>query len=243
MSDLLDEEEQAEGGTERWLVSYADFITLMFAFFTVLYATSQQDHKKTKEFQESIKRYLIKTSGGGAPSSKALPGDKGETPIEDPIPVFKQASKEAVAELDSISRALEAQVTPAERKKFLIDLATDDLGVRISLAAESIFSPQSEKFDPAAIRFINKISAVIAGSKRRIMIEAYVPKNQKGNYSNSWEFASARAVNYLRFLQQRHKVDPDRLSAMSHGDSQAQVTKSDYNNRLEIVLIHDDLDF
>src|SRR5215218_4680042 len=51
---------------ERWLVSYADFITLLFAFFVVLYATSQADVKKQEEFEESVRRSFASMTGVGA---------------------------------------------------------------------------------------------------------------------------------------------------------------------------------
>ena len=76
---------------ERWLVSYADFITLLFAFFVVLYATSEQDDNKSKKFEESVKKYLLKIGSAlGGQGSIINTGSKNRDPIAEPIETFKK---------------------------------------------------------------------------------------------------------------------------------------------------------
>ena len=75
----MSSDDDREAGHERWLVSYADFITLMFAFFAVLYATSEKDLAKSKEFQDSIKRYLIKAGSFGESGQQVNQGEKNNT--------------------------------------------------------------------------------------------------------------------------------------------------------------------
>src|SRR3954465_11934066 len=87
-------------GRDRWLVSYADFITLMFAFFAVLYATSQKDMEKTREFQDSIKRFLIKAGAFGESGQQINQGIKNNSPIEPPIQTFGSTKPEAAKVLD-----------------------------------------------------------------------------------------------------------------------------------------------
>ncbi len=70
--------EEEHENHERWLVSYADFITLLFAFFTVLYATSQKDVDKAKDFEKSVKKaFGIVLSFGGQPGDNDVFEDKG----------------------------------------------------------------------------------------------------------------------------------------------------------------------
>src|SRR4051812_33167997 len=93
-------EEVEESGQDRWLVSYADFMTLMFAFFAVLYATSQKDVEKSKEFQDSIKRYLIKAGSFGETGAQLNQGKRANSPIEPPIETFNPEKIEAATGLD-----------------------------------------------------------------------------------------------------------------------------------------------
>jgi chemotaxis protein MotB len=242
MSSFNDNHEEQDHSSERWLVSYADFMTLMFAFFAVLYATSEQNSEKAKDFQDQIKHYLIKAGAFGETGQKINPGEKGDTPIAPPVQVFKRPDIESSQEFENILATVEEKIPADQRKKFLVDMTADELGIRLSLSGPNVYSAQSDKFSPEALKFLNTLGPILAGSKRRILIEGFVGKGQKGGFPTAWDFASARAINFLRFLEARHGVDAARLSAMSNGDSQSAGVKSEYNDRLEVVLVHEDLD-
>lgn len=242
MSSFNSNQEEPDHSQERWLVSYADFMTLMFAFFAVLYATSEQNSEKAKEFQDQIKHYLIKAGAFGETGQKINPGEKGDTPIAPPVQVFKRPDIESSQEFENILTTVEEKISPEQRKKYLIDMTADDLGIRLSLSGPNVYAGPSDKFSPEALKFLNILGPILATSKRRILIEGFVPKGQKGGFPTPWEFASARAINFLRFLEARHGVDATRLSAMSNGDSQSAGAKSEYNDRIEIILVHEDLD-
>src|SRR5476649_1537713 len=96
-----------QNSNDRWLVSYADFITLMFAFFAVLYATSQKDIEKTKEFQESVKKYLIKAGAFGESGAQLNQGVKNNSPIDEPIQTFNPNKPEAVKTTDEAETFIE----------------------------------------------------------------------------------------------------------------------------------------
>ena len=73
--------EDPQDNSDRWMVSYADFITLLFAFFVVLFATSQKDLSKGKEFEESIKKFLIKFGAFGESGQNVNQGVQENAPI------------------------------------------------------------------------------------------------------------------------------------------------------------------
>ncbi|HAG91231.1 MAG TPA: hypothetical protein DCL41_05135, partial [Bdellovibrionales bacterium] len=103
-NDLHHEE---EAGHERWLVSYADFITLLFAFFTVLYATSERNVEKTQQFQESIKKYLIKAGAFGGSGAQVQQGEKSDQIIESPLPTYKNSRPEDMAVTEKTEKEIE----------------------------------------------------------------------------------------------------------------------------------------
>ncbi|NJL24026.1 MAG: OmpA family protein [Calothrix sp. SM1_5_4] len=240
-----DANEEHEAGQERWLVSYADFITLMFAFFAVLYATAEKDAGKSREFQESIKKYLIKAGmfGGGA-STQIQQGQKYNSVIEPPIPTFGREKPEATEALDHAEAFMESQFTSEERSKYIIDLTVDEWGVRIVLSGAAIFADKSEKFNESALPFLAKLSGLLAATKRKILVEGHVARGESGAFRSGWDFASARAVNMLRYIQKTQTLDAAALAAVSLGDSRPLFHggKAGMNSRLEIVLLNSDME-
>ncbi|HMN67521.1 MAG TPA: flagellar motor protein MotB [Bdellovibrionales bacterium] len=242
-------ERQPEGdhepGQERWLVSYADFMTLMFAFFAVLYATSEKDMSKSKEFQESIKRYLIKAGAFGDSGQQIQQGDKNNSPIEPPIQTFKDSRPETVAALDQAEAFVLARLTPEERKKYVLDLSADEWGVRVILPSQALFSNGSDKFREDALPFIAKLGQLLVDSKRKVLIEGHVASGERGGTRSTWDFASARALNLLRYLEKSRGMPGAQLAAVSLADSRPafQGAQAPLNSRLEVILLNSDMNF
>lgn len=239
------QDEEHEGSQDRWLVSYADFITLMFAFFVVLYATSEKDLGQAKEFQESLKRFMIKGVGGlGGPSPTVNQGELSNTPIEPPIQTFKRGKLESVEALQRAEQFVEENFTAEERQKYIQDVGSDEWGVRIILKAGAIFSTGSERFKEDAVGFVGKLSGVLAKSKNKVMIEGHVQHGEKGSFRSTWDFASARAINMLRYLQAKQDLPAGQFVAAAFGDSRPLMEdkNSAMNSRLEIVLLNQDLE-
>lgn len=245
MSRKRSHDEEGHASHERWLVSYADFITLMFAFFAVLYATSEKDLNKSKEFQDSLKRYLIKAGAFGESGQQIKQGEKNNTVIEPPIETFKNGKPETAEMLDQAEAFFEAQLTPEERKKYILDITADDWGVRIVLPSSVLYANHSEKFREDALPFLTKMSGLLAKTKRKILIEGHVAANETGTFHSTWDFASARAVNLLRFVQRKQNVAGELLAAASLADSRPafQGERAPLNSRLEVVILSQDMEF
>ncbi len=237
--------EEHDAGNERWLVSYADFITLMFAFFAILYATSEKDLSKTKEFQDSIKKYLIKAGSFGESGQKVQQGNKFNSPIDPPIETYKDGRPEAVHMLDQAEAFVETQLTDEERKNYIQDLAADDWGTRIVIPSRAIYSGNSEKFREEAMPFIKKLSELLVKTKRKILIEGHVNSGETGSYKSTWDFSSARAINMLRFIQKTQSLPSSQLTAAALGDSKPNFEgkNAEKNSRVEIVILNPDMEF
>src|SRR5438045_9650044 len=95
---------------DRWLISYADFITLWIALFVILYATSERDVEKTKGFQNAIDKYLIKAGAFGESGAKIEQGEKNFTVIEPPIQTYRQNKPDRKL-MDAVEMSIEAQLS------------------------------------------------------------------------------------------------------------------------------------
>src|SRR6202044_2629930 len=107
---------------------------------------------------------------------------------------------------------VESQLTKEERKRFVMDITSDDWGVRLVVPSAAMFAAGSDKFRPDAVAFANKLGQLIEASKRKVVIEGYVSKDETGPFKSTWEFSSARALNLLRYLQAHEHLVPERLA-------------------------------
>jgi chemotaxis protein MotB len=245
VSSDFDNEEEGSPGQERWMVSFADFITLMFAVFAVLYATSTKDIEKTKEFQESIKRYLIKTGAFGGTGDKINQGEKYTNPIEPPIQTFNQANPLSREAFDEAEKYLEEELTEAERKKYVLDVSLEELGVRLILTGPLIYAPHSTKFREEAVPFLEKLGGLLSRLGRRVLVEGHYSESSAlpSVYPSAWEFSGARATALVRYLVKRHKMGPTMFMPVSYGGSRPIEKGNAPHDRVELVILTEDLPF
>lgn len=244
---MQDSHDQEEGGAsqERWMVSFADFITLMFAVFTVLYATSNHDAEKMKDFQESIKRYLIKAGAFGGSGDKINQGEKYNNPIEPPIQTYRQMNPLSQETFDEAEKYLDETLSEAEKKKYLYDVILDELGVRIVVSGKRLYAPNTTKFREDSVPFLEKLGVFLAKIGRRVMVEGHMASEAVSSpvYPSAWEFAGARATALVRYLVKRHKMEPAMFVPISYGTARPQPADKNQNERMEIVILTEDLPF
>jgi chemotaxis protein MotB len=237
MSQMGDEEESVNN--ERWMVSFADFMTLLFALFAVLYATSTQDVEKTKQFQDSIRRYLIKAGAFGGSGEKVNQGEKFNNVIEPPIQTYGQPSPLTKESFDEAEVYIEEHLKEADRRKYVVDVAIDELGVRIVLSGAAVFPAGNTKFKPEALPFLDKLATLISHIGRRVLIEGHSPESfSNPTYPSAWEFAGARASSMVRYFSKRHDMKSNLFMPISYGSTRPLPGKSD---RIEIVLLTEDV--
>lgn len=228
---------------ERWLVSYADFITLLFAFFVVLFATSTQNEEKEKKFENSIRAEFRMIGGGG--TGRDSGGMVGQ--IIDPIDLFQQKNIGNGELEEYIDKLLEKKMTPEERKLAIGGLRYDNIGVRISLAASTFFPVGSQKLKLPALKSLDKIADILKATKNKVVIEGHTDDQTiyGGPIESNWELASLRATSVVKYLIKYHNVDPSRLSAVSYADQKPLVPNTTEinrakNRRIEILIMNND---
>ncbi|MDP1569126.1 MAG: flagellar motor protein MotB [Vicinamibacterales bacterium] len=228
--------QESHGGHERWLVSYADFITLLFAFFTMMYAMSTVDAQKFKAIASSMQVAFDK--GGGAPPAglnAIMPADKGvgEGGIEDGMAALQQQMTERLAEAIALNQ---------------VGLERDGRGLVISIREAGSFGVGSADLSTAAADVLARIGEVLATAPHAVRVEGHtdnVPINT-ARFRSNWELSTARATNVIAYLVQQQRVDARRMSASGYGEFHPRVPNDDEagrarNRRVDIVVLNPDI--
>ncbi len=230
---------------ERWLVSYADFITLLFAFFVVLYATSTQNEEKEKKFEESIRSNFRMVGGTGDQNQNGVLLGQ----VFDPLDMIQKKSTGNAELEDSIEQVLDKNMSKEERKAVISSLRHDATGVRISLSASTFFPSGSSKLRLPALESLDKIAKILKHSNRQIVIEGHTDDQALagGNLESNWELGSLRATSVVRYLIKYHQMDARKLAAASFADQRPLVPNTSEENRsknrrIEILIVNRSLE-
>lgn len=230
---------------ERWLVSYADFITLLFAFFVVLYATSTQNVEKEKKFEQNVRQEFKMAAVIGSPGAQTATISAGQ--VIDPIEFFQQKNVGNGELEEYVQRLLKKNMTDEERKLAIGGLRHDSMGVRISLAASTFFPGGSAKLRLPALRSLDKVAQILKLSNKKIIIEGHTDdQNVLGStIESNWELASLRATSVVRYLIKYHDIPANRMAAISYADQKPLVANTSdenraKNRRIEILIVNGD---
>jgi len=246
---------------ERWLVSYADFITMMFAFFVVLWATSRADAEKFAAVAQSLKTSFgasgapygmieLAGSGGGntlnpfetieAPGGRIVNLPAGRTHVasdpegEDGLQGIRDRLE------DSISLEMGTSSTSDQ-----VQMQYDSRGLVLSLSAKDFFQPFEIEVRPDLRPLLDRVARVLATSKRLIRIEGHSDASEKrpDQYASSWELSAARAGWVARYWLERFDFDPKRIGIAGYAHYRPVADGSgDYdiasNRRIEIIVLN-----
>jgi chemotaxis protein MotB len=251
---------RARSNHERWLVSYADFITLLFAFFVVLYSSSQVDHKKVGKLALAI-QIAFQEMGVFPASTTQVPLD-----LSEPMPFSTVQSIQNVAhntELgriasspdDSLAAAsdetdlstLQSELQDAlhnEIKMHKVALHRETDGLVVSLREFGFFDSGSATVKPESLPALDRIASILAIRTCRLRIEGHtdnIPIHTAQMPSN-WELSAARATELVRLLIVRHRFAPPRLSAAGYAEYHPIATNLTIqgraqNRRVDIVIL------
>ena len=241
---------------ERWLVSYADFITLLFAFFVVLYAASQVDKHKASALAAAIQQAFqsmgVFTGQAGGARGEGLKEDTVE------IPGLLQASlqMDRTAEFDDTPRLVPASKTLAELKRELeavlapeirrneLAISTGNDGLVISLREIGFFESGSASLRVDAVPAFSKLATVLAQDQFHLRVEGHtddVPIHN-ARFNSNWELSTARATETIRLLLTEFQLDPARVSAAGYAEYHPAVSNRtaqgrSLNRRVDIVVL------
>ncbi|MGO4210399.1 flagellar motor protein MotB [Terriglobus sp. 2YAB30_2] len=238
---------------ERWLVSYADFITLLFAFFVVLFASSQSDKKKEKQMAAAIKAAFSDTRIFDMHSATPALTDGGASvdtkPIEMPLPTAPEfgsgngngngSGQDVAAQIrKAIERAAAKQISAGA---ISIHQAAD--GLTISLQEGGFFPSGSAELRMDSQGMLDHIIAALP-TNMKIRVEGHSDNRpiHTAQFASNWELSSARASAIAREMLTRAKFDPAMISAAGYAEYHP-VTSNETeagrarNRRVDIVVL------
>jgi len=236
---------------ERWLVSYADFITLLFAFFVVMFATTQADHSKAARVSESVSKALedgqvksvLAAILGGTRDDKGkgnamMKGPGGAKPtVQEKAP----PAPDLAGSLDSLRAALKLEI-----EKGQIRIAMERRGLVISLREAAFFASGDDGVYPGTYSSIAKIARAIAALPSPVRLEGHTDSLPIHNsrFRNNWELSAARSIAMLELLSSRFDIPPQRLAVAGYADT-VPVESNDteqgraHNRRVDIVILNE----
>ena len=210
--------------TERWLVSYADFITLLFAFFVVMYSLSSVNEGKyrilSNSLMQAFRNASINTEGQTIIAPPAIVNTGPAVPVKRLNIYDKQsAAREQAARkmrdmASSIRRVLEPITGDGK-----VRVTEGAFGVTVEINASVLFSPGGAVLSSEADAALRAVAGVIADSEFPIMVEGHTDSNPINNlrFPSNWELSSARASSVVRLFVE-NGVSPSRLTAAGYAD-------------------------
>ncbi len=229
---------------ERWLVSYADFITLLFAFFVVMYASSQADKAKAAEVAASVRTAL--QDGKASSVIAAIIGSQKE--VDKNTKPAKQAvaapeDPEVVADLLPSLLLLEKELAD-EIKAGEMKVTMQPRGLVVTLREAAFFPSGQDTMVPNGLPSIEKVAGVIRKVGNPVRLEGHTDSVPISNsrFRSNWELSAARAIAMLDLFTKRFSINHHRLAVAGYADI-IPVESNDTaggrarNRRVDIVIL------
>jgi chemotaxis protein MotB len=242
---------------ERWLVSYADFITLLFAFFVVMFAASNSDTKKAGQIAQAVQT-AFHDLAIFTPAGKVVPlYDQGGVPSNsqnvlgnahsafDKAQIVTPAGKpgEATQAMKAIKNQLETMLK-GELAKNTLRISEDARGVTVSLAEAGFFGPGSAVINPDALSVVERIAATLRPLPYNLRVEGHTDNTpiHTAQFPSNWELSTSRATYLLQYLISSAKIPPQRLSAVGYGEYRPVASNETAegraaNRRVDVVVL------
>ena len=246
---------------ERWLVSYADFITLLFAFFVVMFAASNADQKKAGQVSQAVQG-AFHDLAIFSPSGKVVPlFDDGGVPSNaksvignmhsgfDAAQVIKTGGKGDASgtgqakPLEQVKSELQA-VLQEEVKGGAVRITEDGRGLTVSLSEVGFFDPGSAVMKPKALEILDRIAEKVRALPASLRVEGHTDNIpiHTAMFPSNWELSTARATHVLQYLLANAQIQPTRLSAVGYGEHKpiadnASGEGRSANRRVDLVIL------
>jgi chemotaxis protein MotB len=239
--------QQSQPNHERWLVSYADFITLLFAFFVVMFATAQTDNAKTRAVSESVKKALQGDSfksafsmlmgGSGDVKGQGIaqrPGTGGEK-----LNVGDRSGLTLADLLPILSQALQQEIQSGR-----LSLHMTSRGLTISFTQAALFPSGEDEIAPDFYPTIQKIADAMNKVRNPARAEGHTDSVPIHNsrFRSNWELSAARSIALVELFT-KFGIARDRLSIAGYADTDP-VDNNDTeegrrkNRRVDMVILN-----
>jgi len=215
--------------TERWLLTYADLITLLLAFFIVMYSMSRIDAKRFGKMAEALNGVLK----GGTTVFKNLTDDE----------ILKGHGLLKLGDLNMIQKQIEEKFDAVQRQD---DVQTEitERGLVVHILESALFKEGSAKLEPRAMEVLNIIYEKIAPLPNHVRIEGHTDDRTINTpmFPSNWELSTTRATQVVRYFVDNYGMPPDKISALGYGEYRPvrpnnSIENRAKNRRVDIVIL------
>lgn len=244
--------EDSHQNHERWLVSYADLITLLFAFFVVMFAISQADLVKFQKTAEGMRKAFHTAELTGVikkeDAKKLQPVSQvSVTPKTSQAPAEKEMSlvevRNEIAEVITDSASTATLNGSEDAATEAIQMNQDEEGLHLEFSVRDVFQPGDSHFHKDYGPLIEKVGLTLKKANKSVRIEGYADGVEDiGKFDSIFDLSAARAAGVAKLWVEKLKWDPSRISIAGFG--RAKPTKDNrtklgqgMNRRVEIVVI------
>ena len=250
---------EKEANHERWLVSYADFITLLFAVFVALYAMSQTDKRKMDQLVASLRESFgyVKT---GASSEKMNVVESMDLRT---IPAIRQQvltpgmrntgtasqrgySHASLKDFREVKAAIDANLQKyGAQNKVSVDVTKR--GLVVTLKEAGFFDSGDATVKNESLQLLAMVAGSLANYSNPVRIEGNTDNVpiRSDKYRSNWELSTARATNIIHYLIENYSIRPEKISAVGYGEFRPVADNGNdsgrtKNRRVDIVLLAQD---
>jgi len=236
---------------ERWLISYADFITLLFAFFVVLYASSKADQRKQLQFSQAIDSafHSLGMFPGASKTRVALEGVSAISKDEPVSPLTIVMGEEVMApakvkeDLEQVQKYLQKMLSN-EIANHTVSVQMGKDGLVISLREAGFFDSGSATPHAGTLPVLREIAGTLGKTAYNLRIEGHtdtVPIHN-GEFDSNWELSSARATRLARIFVETKAIAPERIGAAGYAEfhpvaSNDTLSGRAENRRVDLVML------
>jgi chemotaxis protein MotB len=249
---------------ERWLVSYADFMTLLFAFFVVMFASSQTDKSRARQVSQSVEKALkegksvairpavalilggtVDDKGRGNAQMKGSGGANKEVkpPVDPPVKVVEVAPKQ-VLELAPSMKNLTTELAK-EIKDGKLEVKFETRGLVVSMKQAAFFPSGNDTISPETYSVIEKVAAALKAVSNPLRIEGHTDSIpiHTARFRSNWELSAARGISMMELLADRFGVSRQRVAIVGYADTAPQTSNDTpegraMNRRVDIVILN-----
>ncbi len=228
------------GGTERWLISYADFITLLMVLFVILYSMGQIDVKRYKQLAESLRVAFV-----GGPMRVVDPkiDQAGGTKNDKPAPIVIPGIPSTQLTPDEVAEQLTEKLSQSGLGG-AISVQNNIEGVFVSLSEKIVFEPGTAHLLPQAYPILDTIVGMIKPLDNDIRVIGHTDDSVPidARYTSNWELSVARAVTIVNYLIDAG-IEPERITASGRAQYRPLFPNDTpehriLNGRAEILIVY-----
>jgi chemotaxis protein MotB len=239
---------------ERWLVSYADLVTLLFALFVVLFASTQTDHSRAKQISQGVENAL--TAGSKPPKIAAILGgtvqdegrgsDRLQGPASPQTVAMRTSRETPEPPLKDLASAVDLlrERLHKEVEQGAVEIRVEDRGVIIGLNSAVFFTTGDDTIDPSAYATLKTVAGILNRLPNALRLEGHTDSLPIDTlrFPSNWELSAARSIAMLRLFNERFGVDRERMAVVGYADT-AGIDSNETENgrrrnrRVDIVIV------